>query len=114
MDWAEGIRRAIDYIEAHLTEEIDPAAVARCAVDAVAPDGLCRRSIPARTWAVFSCTGPMPGAIQQLWHHICVEFFPSSAYAPTCEMDIEVYFPGDRTAPDYRCEIWIPVKRKDA
>ena len=31
MDWAEGIRRAIDYIEAHLTEEIDPAAVARCA-----------------------------------------------------------------------------------
>ena len=31
MDWAEGIRRAIDYIEAHLEEEIDPAAVARCA-----------------------------------------------------------------------------------
>ena len=86
---------------------------ARCAADAVAPDGLCRRSIPARTWAVFPCTGPMPGAIQQLWHHICAEFFPSSAYAPTCEMDIEVYSPGDMTAPDYRSEIRVPVKRKD-
>ncbi|MDY5219143.1 MAG: AraC family transcriptional regulator [Eubacteriales bacterium] len=31
MDWIEGIRRAIDYIEAHLEEEIDLAAVARCA-----------------------------------------------------------------------------------
>ena len=87
---------------------------ARCAADAVAPDGLCRRSIPARTWAVFSCTGPMPGAIQQLWHDICAEFLPSSAYAPTCEMDIEVYFPGDMTAPDYHCEVWLPVKRKDS
>lgn len=56
----------------------------------------------------------MPGAIQQLWHHISAEFFPSSAYTPTCEMDIEVYFPGDMTASDYRSEIWIPVKRKDA
>ncbi|MBQ7337996.1 MAG: AraC family transcriptional regulator [Clostridia bacterium] len=29
MDWIEGMQRAIDYIEAHLTEEIDYEAVAR-------------------------------------------------------------------------------------
>ena len=86
---------------------------ARCAADAVAPEGFCRRSIPTRSWAVFSCTGPMPCAIQHLWHEICAEFFPSSAYEPTCEMDIEVYSPGDMTAPDYRCEVWVPVKKKD-
>ena len=31
MDWITGIQRALDYIEAHLTEEIDGSAVARLA-----------------------------------------------------------------------------------
>ena len=29
MDWIKGIQRAIDYTEAHLTEEIDYDAVAK-------------------------------------------------------------------------------------
>ena len=29
MDWITGIQRALDYLEAHLTEEIDYEAVAK-------------------------------------------------------------------------------------
>ena len=29
MDWMTGLQRAIDYVEAHLTDEIDYAAAAK-------------------------------------------------------------------------------------
>ncbi len=87
------------------------AIAAVCEADCKAPEGFRVREIPARTWAVFECEGSMPGAIQETWHRICSEFFPASAYEPTYEMDIEVYPKGDMCAPDYRCEIWVPVKK---
>lgn len=74
------------------------------------PEGFTVNEIPARTWAVFPCTGAMPKAIQELWHRICTEFFPSSSYEPTYEMDIEVYTDGDMTSDNYRSEIRVPVK----
>lgn len=73
------------------------------------PVGFTVNEIPARTWAVFECKGAMPDAIQQLWHKICTEFFPSSDYEPTYEFDIEAYTDGDMSSPDYRSEIWVPV-----
>ncbi len=76
------------------------------------PEGFTVNEIPARTWAVFPCTGAMPKAIQELWHRICAEFFPSSSYEPTYELDIEAYSDGDMTADDYRCEIRVPVTAK--
>lgn len=51
-----------------------------------------------------------PDAIQDLWHRIVTEFFPTSGYQPTCEMDIEAYTKGDMGSADYRSEIWVPVK----
>lgn len=75
------------------------------------PEGFTVNEIPARTWVVFECTGAMPEAIQGLWHRICTEFFPSSPYEPTYEMDIEAYKDGDMSSPDYRSEIWVPVAR---
>ena len=74
------------------------------------PEGFTVNEIPARTWAVFPCSGAMPEAIQELWHRICTEFFPSSSYEPTYEMDIEVYTDGDMTSDSYRSEIRVPVK----
>lgn len=74
------------------------------------PEGFTVSEIPARTWAVFECRGAMPDAIQQLWHKIVTEFFPSSGYKPTEEFDIEAYTDGDMTAPDYESEIWVPIK----
>lgn len=76
------------------------------------PAGYQVTEIPARTWAVFGCTGPMPRAIQETWHKICTEFFPTSAYQPTYELNIEAYPAGVMTAADYKSEIWVPVERK--
>ena len=84
----------------------------KCDKDAVAPEGFRKNTIPARTWLVFGCVGAMPNAIQETWHKIVAEFFPTSAYQPTCEMDLEVYTEGDMDSADYYSEIWVPVKKK--
>lgn len=79
------------------------------------PDGFHITEIPARTWAVFECRGPLPEAIQETWHKICAEFFPTSSYRPTYEMDIEAYTkPADMTEADcnYYSEIWVTVEKK--
>ena len=61
---------------------------------------------------MFDCAGPMPDAIQALWHRIITEFFPGSAYEPTCELDMEAYPDGDMTSEDYHSQIWVPITRK--
>ena len=90
-------------------EHFDYAIAAECAPDTVAPEGYRVSTIPARTWVIFECTGPMPDAIQNLWHEICSEFLPASDYQPTYEMDIEAYPDGDMTDESYRSQIWLPV-----
>lgn len=85
---------------------------ALCGDNTEVPDGFSIREIPARTWAVFECIGPMPDAVQNTWHKICSEFFPTANYEPTYEMDIEAYPAGVMTSPDYRTEIWVTVKEK--
>ena len=90
-------------------ETFDYGIAVECTPDTVAPEGFRVDTIPARTWVVAECTGPMPEAIQQLWHELCAEFFPTSDYTPTYEMDIEAYPDGDMLSPDYKSQIWIPV-----
>lgn len=53
--------------------------------------------------------GAMPNAMQDMWHKIVSEFFPTSGYQPTYEMDIEAYTEENMGSPDYRSEIWVPV-----
>jgi len=88
------------------------SVAAICDENCRVPAGFTKNTIPARTWAVFECIGPIPEAMQDMWQTIVSEFFPLSGYAPTYEMDIEVYTRGDRRNADYRSEIWVPIKRK--
>ena len=69
-------------------------------------------SIPAQTWAVFPCVGPMPCAIQNLWKRIYSEWLPQSNYALLPGFEFERYFPGDTQSQTYASEIWLPVKLK--
>ena len=94
------------------TFEYSIAAI--CGEDAVVPDGFRKNTIPAGTWAVFDCTGAMPDAIQEMWHRICTEFFPTSGYQPTYALDIEAYTEGVMSSPDYRSAIWVPVTKKES
>ncbi len=69
------------------------------------------REIPAANWAVFTSVGPMPLAIVNVMVKIYHEWFPKTGYEQVDAPMLEVYFPGDTSALDYKCEIWVPVAR---
>lgn len=66
--------------------------------------------IPAHTWAIFSCIGPMPNAIQEMWRKIYSEWLPQSDYELVNDYDIEFYTSGNNQDKNYQSEIWIPVQ----
>lgn len=76
------------------------------------PDGFEILNVPAHTWAVFTCIGAMPDAIQMMWKRIYSEWLPEANYSMLSDFDIELYYEGDSKSADYRSEIWIPVKEK--
>lgn len=75
----------------------------------VTEDGLTVEEISAHTYVVFPCKGKMPEALQELYHKICTEFFPTSEYQPCGGPDFESYPSADVSDPDYACEIWVAV-----
>ncbi len=78
-----------------------------------APEGLVTREIPAHLWARFACTGPMPGAIQNVTRQIYSEWLPTNGtYEVAQNVEIEMYSEGDTTSANYYSEVWIPVKKK--
>ena len=77
-----------------------------------APAGFAILHIPAATWAIFESVGPMPKAIQDVTVKIFKEWFPSTGYEHAAIPELEVYLPGNPDAPDYRCQVWIPIVKK--
>lgn len=77
------------------------------------PAGMTEYTVPECTWAVFECVGPMPAAIQELQKRIITEWLPTSGYEYANAPDIEVYFEGDQQAADYKCEVWLPITKKN-
>lgn len=77
-----------------------------------APSGMTEYTVPGCTWAIFTCVGPMPTAIQTLQKRIVTEWLPTSGYEYANAPDIEVYFDGDQQADDYQCEVWLPIVKK--
>ena len=94
------------------SKNFEYSIAAICDENCPVPEGYRKNKIPARTWAVFECTGPMPKAIQEAWHKIITEFFPMNDFEPTYEMDIEDYPDGDVTSENYKTYIWVAVKSK--
>lgn len=68
--------------------------------------------IPAYTYAVFQCKGPMPDAFKNTYKQICTEFFPQSNYEYGYGVELEVYPSDDVSDQNYTCEIWIAVNEK--
>lgn len=66
--------------------------------------------IAAFKWAIFSGSGAMPNAIQELEQRIITEWLPSSGYEYADGPDIEVYLKPD--PKDALFEVWIPVVKK--
>lgn len=66
------------------------------------------------TWAVFISEGPFPETLQQTWSDIYGQWFPSTNYVPTGGVEITRHESVDMSDPNYRSEIWIPVKLMDS
>lgn len=76
-------------------------------------DGFSVETIPAHTWAIFPCEGPMPEAFQSLWNAIYTEFFPTSEYQPAAGgLCLELYPSDNVSAENYRCEFWLSVAKR--
>ncbi|MDR3644970.1 MAG: AraC family transcriptional regulator [Clostridia bacterium] len=76
------------------------------------PDGYEVLTIPANTWAVFRCVGPMPDAMQEVLKRIYSEWLPQAEYERIQDYDLEMYTEGDNQSKEYISEIWMPVKKK--
>ena len=82
------------------------------------PDGFVTRTIPALTWAVFPCTGPLPQALQDVNTKIFTEWLPALRdYEFAAGYCVEMYadpreFSKGTLDEKYYSEIWIPVKKK--
>lgn len=81
------------------------------ASDQPVPEGMAEYEVPACTWAIFECKGPMPAAIQKMQERIMTEWLPNSGYQYADAPDIEQYVEGDQSAEDYISWIWVPVKK---
>lgn len=73
--------------------------------------------IPAHTWAIFPCRGPMPLSCQEVNRRIFSEWLPASQYKIAEGYNIEYYsntaeFKGGTQDPEYYAEMWIPIKEK--
>lgn len=68
-------------------------------------------NVEAGTWAVFESVGPFPETLQNVWGRIYSEWFPSSGYEAVVGPEILWNENPDTTNPNYRSEIWIPVKK---
>lgn len=65
--------------------------------------------IEATKWCVFYGEGPLSG-LHNLWSRIFLEWFPKTSFQHSGMTEVEVFPQGDTASPDYRYEVWIPVR----
>ena len=91
-----------------------------CEASHTAPEGFEVRTIPGFTWAVFPIRGAMPDALQDVNSRIYSEWLPSlKEYEFAAGYCVEYYDDPRKYAKgtldnNYYCEIWIPIKQKNA
>jgi len=73
-----------------------------CASNKPVPDGMSEFTVPASTWAIFTCTKKEADAVQKLEQRIVMEWLPTSGYQFAKAPDIELY-------SEEVWEVWIPV-----
>ncbi len=69
--------------------------------------------VDSANWAVFTVVGEFPKALQDTWARIYAEWFPTSGYELTGGPEILWNESPDTSKPDYKSEIWIPVRKSD-
>lgn len=84
------------------------------------PEGFETMVIPALTWAVFPCKGPMPATLQEVNSKIYSEWLPmNKEYEIAADYSIEYYsdigkYEKGSQDENYYSEVWMPIKMIDA
>ena len=74
------------------------------------PDGCSVYQVPGGLWAVFTCKGPLPGALQSVNTQIWSEWLPSlQGYSLAGNYSLEVYMPPAKNPADTVSYIAIPL-----
>jgi AraC family transcriptional regulator len=74
------------------------------------PDGCSVYQVPGGLWAVFTCKGPLPGALQSVNTQIWSEWLPSlQGYSLAGNYSLEVYMPPAKEPADTVSYIAIPL-----
>jgi len=60
--------------------------------------------VPESLWVVFKCEGQNPKDIDEMWQRIYKEYFITSEYKQSMDLDFELYDSKDT-------EIWIPINK---
>ena len=71
-------------------------------------------TVPAATWVIFECTGAAKESIQNLYRQFYTEWLPTSGYEYGNTPEIETYTDGDVKSPDYKSELWFPIKKSNS
>ena len=67
-------------------------------------------TIPAATWAIFPCRGPLPDALQNVNTKIWSQWLPNcKEYRLALNMTVEMYAPPAYDPENTYSEIWIPI-----
>lgn len=76
------------------------------------PEGCAARVIPASTWAVFPCRGPLPQTLQDVNTRMWSQWLPNCKnYRLSANLNIEMYAPPAEKPEDTYSEIWLPVEK---
>lgn len=76
------------------------------------PAGCVTRVIPAFTWAVFPCRGPLPQTLQDVNTRIWSQWLPNCKdYRLAANLNLELYAPPAEKPEDTYSEIWLPVEK---
>ncbi len=82
------------------------------------PERFVTQEIPANTWAVFPCKGPMPSSMQGVYQKIFKEWLPENTdYELAGMYNIEYYTDSSKYEKgnqdeEYYSELWFPVKAR--
>lgn len=106
------IQASVNFSEGRMQEEGGLDHYIGVATNKDCPDNFTKLEVAASTWAVFESVGPFPETLQNIWGRIYSEWFPSSNYELVPGPEILWNEQKDTTVPDFRSEIWIPVKKK--
>ena len=77
------------------------------------PEGLELFTFPESDWAIFSAKGPIPQSLQALNTQVWNEWAPNIRQMYEIgTSSIEIYSAMNPQSPDYKCGIWMPIKKK--